>query len=191
MDNNNLYEYQISRFFMVNEYPKKIMVDACIFIKIILQENNFEECEDYIRSIVTRGDVICVTPGIIHEIVKKLEEKSEEEIVNLHPVRKIKEQKLKNDMLFSHLMALKGLLSEGEGKVLFMPNPHEGKKILDECMEIRLGRIDNSHWDRFHLAFAISNDCEEFVTTDSELFEAEKEVRGIARRNFKIILLGH
>ena len=66
----------------------------------------------------------------------------------------------------------------------------EGKRVLDECIKLRIGETKRSHWDKFHLAFAISNKCTEFVTTDKEIFDAKRNIHSIST-NFKITLLGH
>jgi predicted nucleic acid-binding protein len=167
-----------------------ILIDACVFIRILLQEPGSDDCEDYLNEINNRGDIICVTAGIIHEILKRIEEKVDSDAEKANAVQRTTYFKFRNDDLFSHLNALKGLLSEG--KIIFMPEGKEGKRIFDSCMGLRFGKIENTHWDRFHLAFAISNNCSEFVTTDREIYDATKNIREVSiNNNLKITLVGH
>lgn len=166
------------------------MVDACVFLKIVLQEEKMDECEEYLRLITSRGDLICVTVGIIHEIIKRIEKKVDEEHNSSSAIRKAVSLMIRNDSLYTHLMVLKTIISNGA--ILFPPEMKESKTIFDDCMDLRLQKIENSHWDRFHLAFAISNHCEEFVTTDENIFNLQTEIDSLhCPKRLKITLLGH
>ena len=174
------------------EEERKIMVDACIFLEIILQQTLTAECEEEIQSIRNKKDILCVTPEIIHEIMKGIESGVEIDIESTDFVRPEKKEKRKRELFFNHLETFKRLLHLG-GRILFLGDGLNPKTCFDECVEqIRLSGGPRGLWDRIHIASAISNKCVEFITKDGPIGNKgnRRAIRLLSGGKMEVILIG-
>ncbi|MBU3912810.1 MAG: PIN domain-containing protein [Nanoarchaeota archaeon] len=166
----------------------KTMVDACVFLRVILQEAGSDSCEESINNISSRGETLCLTPGIIHEVIKGLELDIEEELNNLNHTLISKREEHKRQMMFDHL-ELFNRLTKG-GQILFLTDGKNSREIWEECTrKLRIGGVRRGGWDRMHLATAISNECNEFITADGPIKSEEKNIYSIGKARLKITLL--
>jgi len=167
---------------------EKVMVDSCVFLRILLDEAGTDKCQEELERIKEENKQMCVTLGIIYEIIKGLEEDIEKEVNTLNPIINQKREKIRRERLFDHLGTLRKLTQEGS--ILFLEDGKNPKETWEKCMtHLRIGGKNRGGWDRLHLAIAISNSCSEFITVDGSIKNEERNISSLSNNLLKVILI--
>ena len=142
-------------------YSGETLIDSSVFLSILKQESLIGKCSDFLDSLERRNRRVVVTPNIIKEVVREMEEFIRENNRNSSTLRLNDEKNFVGDWN-SFLTNFNNLLKDA--KVFF---PYKGfGAILKDCYR----SLHCGESDKINIALCISNNCRELVTCDRKLF---------------------
>jgi len=166
---------------------KLIILDSCVYLNIILEDNLSISCNEIINKIKEDKEVRgAITPIIIEEVIRKIREHIEEDKLVKNSKIKLKGDKIKKEILNSNLSLFFNLIKDFD--FLLPKNTKEYQQILYECFTLRLGYGRND-MDQINLSIAICNNCNKFITTEKNIYNERKKIKKISRNGMEIELI--
>ncbi len=165
------------------EEIKLVMVDSCVLLSAILEEGLTAKCQDSLNCYLKNNQYkLCFTPIVITEVINKIFKESEKELQDRRPTLNPFSEKIKWDNITSHLAAFSEISKNY--KVLYF-NEGDYLDVLDKTKKLRLGiNIDK---DRINIATAISHNCSEFITIESNIWKERNAIQHISNGKLEIV----